>query len=168
MTEEKKLFFQLKVSELTNIWKTYCELHSDLYDLTCDEYVHLLASDMDQLEETVQQKNNLIESINDVENKRTDILSDLNSSKLEFNFTKLGEITEFAKEQNIEEATHLEKYNLLLVDIITKIQDQNKMNQLFLNKAILSLRDLKESFSGRKTYRTYGANGTTRTKSATP
>jgi flagellar biosynthesis/type III secretory pathway chaperone len=168
MTDDKKLFFQLKLSELTNIWKTYCEFHSDLYDLTCDEYVHLLASDMDKLEDTVELKNSLINTINIVEEKRTAALEELNSSSKDYNFSKLNEIIIYAKKNNFEEGSYLEKYNLLLVDIISKIQDQNKMNQLFLNKAILSLRNLKESFSGRKTFKTYGANGTTRTKSVTP
>jgi flagellar biosynthesis/type III secretory pathway chaperone len=123
---------------------------------------------MDKLEETVEFKNTLINTINIVEEKRTSALAELNASDENYNFNKLNEIITFAKKCEIEEASHLERYNLLLVDIVTKIQDQNKMNQLFLNKAILSLRNLKESFSGRKTFRTYGANGTTSTKSATP
>jgi flagellar biosynthesis/type III secretory pathway chaperone len=52
--------------------------------------------------------------------------------------------------------------NSLLIDIIHRIQEQNKKNQMFLNKAMLSLREIKQGFTGKKTYTTYGADGMTR------
>jgi len=169
MNEEKKLYLNLKLSELTDIWKVYCEFHTELYDLTCDEYVHLLASDMDKLEETITSKELLIKTINNVEDRRTLIINELNEQDENYNFIKLNEVVAFAKSNDLNsEVLYLEKYNALLLDIITRIQDQNKLNQLFLNKAITSLKDLKESFSGRKTFKTYGADGATRTKSVTP
>ena len=57
----------------------------------------------------------------------------------------------------------LKNLNALLIDIIHKIQEQNKKNQMFLNKAMLSIRDIKQGFTGKKQYTTYGADGQTRT-----
>ena len=48
--------------------------------------------------------------------------------------------------------------------IVENIQAQNKKNQLFLNKAMLSLQELKDSFSKQKTVTTYGPGGKTITK----
>lgn len=57
----------------------------------------------------------------------------------------------------------MKKLNLILMDIVEKIQEQNKKNQVFLNKALISLKELKNSFSGGgKKYETYGSNGATR------
>ena len=160
------LKLKLKFSELNTIWKSYCELHTKLYDLTCDEYVHLLSSDMDALEETLSMKNDLIELINISEVSRVSLINEINSLSSNFNILKISDVINLCKEtNNSNEALYLEKYNALLLDIIEKIQDQNKLNQLFLNKAITSLKELKESFSGRKTYKTYGANGTTSSNS---
>jgi flagellar biosynthesis/type III secretory pathway chaperone len=59
-------------------------------------------------------------------------------------------------------AQRIDKLNLVLLDIIEKLQDQNKKNQIFLNKALLSLQELKDSFAGgEKKFKTYGANGNT-------
>ncbi len=169
MTEQEQLVLNLKLSELNSIWKSYCQLHTELYDLTCDEYVHLLASDMDALENTLSEKNSLIETINKIEDKRTVLIDELNATGSHFNIEKITDVVDVCKRFGSNaEAIQLEKYNALLLDIIMKIQDQNKLNQLFLNKAILSLRELKESFSGRKTYKTYGANGATSSRSVNP
>ena len=49
---------------------------------------------------------------------------------------------------------YLQRFNNLLVDIIEKIQQQNHKNQVFINKAIISLQEIRESVSGRK-FKTY-------------
>jgi len=56
----------------------------------------------------------------------------------------------------------LKNLNDLLIDIIERLQDQNKKNQLFLNKAMLSIQDLKQGFSGKKVFTTYGSDGMTK------
>ena len=53
----------------------------------------------------------------------------------------------------------IEKLNLVLLDIVNKIQEQNKKNQVFLNRALLSLKELKDSFGGRTNYETYSSTG---------
>jgi len=44
--DEKKLYYHSVVS----VWEGFCHLHKELYDLTCDEYLTLLSSDVDKLE----------------------------------------------------------------------------------------------------------------------
>ncbi len=169
MNESKSFALNLKLTELNDMWRNYCMLHTELYDLTCDEYVHLLSSDMDQLEETLQVKNELIGRINLIETNRTKIITEINDIDETINVSKISDIVKLsASVGNDTETKQLEKYNALLLDIITKIQEQNKLNQLYLNKAIHSLKELKDSFSGRKTYQTYGANGVTRSRSVNP
>ena len=168
MNEKDQMILRLKLTELNSVWQEYCESHSNLYDLTCDEYMHLLSSDIEALEETLEAKNEKIEYIKTLEVKRVEVLKELNDLSESIDVKKIGDVLELAKVLDDQSETNrLEKFNLLLLDIVEKIQDQNKLNQLFLNKAILSLRDLKDSFSGRKTFKTYGSNGVTKSNNVT-
>ncbi len=162
MTEANKLRFKLKTSELVDIWQNFCESHTKLYDLTCDEYMHLLESDIDLLEVALEEKNTLLESISVLDNKRTELLEELSVLSGNKYETLTSFVDELRAADNNVDAKQLESLNLLLLDIILKIQDQNKKNQLFLNKAIHSLQDLRQSFSGKKSYKTYGADGATK------
>jgi flagellar biosynthesis/type III secretory pathway chaperone len=54
---------------------------------------------------------------------------------------------------------HLFRFNQLLIDIIEKIQAQNKKNQLFLNRSINNLREIREDALGVKNYNTYNNKG---------
>lgn len=163
MTEENKLRFKLKTNELINVWQNFCQAHTQLYDLTCDEYMHLLESDIDSLESTLEKKNNLLEGISKLDNNRENILTELANLREKEKFIHLSDMIEELNSLGYSiESKQLNSFNALLLDIITKIQDQNKKNQLFLNKAILSLKDLRQSFSGKKNYNTYGADGTTK------
>ena len=168
MNEKNQMILRLKLTELNSVWQEYCESHNSLYDLTCDEYMHLLSSDIESLEETLEAKNDKIEYIKTLEAKRVEVLTELNELSEDIDVKKIGDVLELAKVLDDQSETNrLEKLNLLLLDIVEKIQDQNKLNQLFLNKAILSLRDLKDSFSGRKTFKTYGSNGVTKSNNVT-
>lgn len=162
MTEANKLRFKLKTSELVGIWQNFCESHTKLYDLTCDEYMHLLESDIDLLEIALEEKNTLLESITTLDSKRTELLEELSILSGNKYDTLTSFVSELKAVDNNVDAKQLESLNLLLLDIILKIQDQNKRNQLFLNKAIHSLQDLRQSFSGKKSYKTYGADGATK------
>jgi flagellar biosynthesis/type III secretory pathway chaperone len=168
MNEKNQMILRLKLTELNSVWQEYCESHNSLYDLTCDEYMHLLSSDIESLEKTLEAKNDKIEYIKTLEAKRLEVLKELNELSEDIDVKKIGDVLELAKVlEDQSETNRLEKFNLLLLDIVEKIQDQNKLNQLFLNKAILSLRDLKDSFSGRKTFKTYGSNGVTKSNNVT-
>ena len=164
MNEVNIFKLKLKINELLLIWQDFCRAHSTLYDQTSEEYLHLLSSDIEKLEEIIADKNITIQLITKLDNQRKMIIEELNTEFHFENISKISEVVELTKTYlNDSEGTRLEKLNLLLLDIVEKIQDQNKLNQLFLNKAILSLQDLKNSFSGRKTFKTYGANGVTKT-----
>ena len=158
MSNDLKL--ELHLNRISSLWKEFCERHTDLYELTCDEYMHLLSSDIDSLGETVEAKKELLNDIARTEEFRKETVIELYSlldidpsSKLEdlLNVLKAKEYTSMASE--------IEKYNLVLLDIIDKIQEQNKKNQLFLNKAIISLQELKDSFKGKKNFKTYSSLG---------
>ena len=66
-------------------------------------------------------------------------------------------------EESLEEK-YLNNFNKLLIEIIEKIQAQNKKNHIFINKAIHSLNEMKGSVGGKKTYETYTKKGITTNK----
>lgn len=146
--------------QITDVWKRHCELHSELFDLTCDEYALLLESDLDNLEAKIADKNNLIEVIKKNDEERNSILEAISKAYPESKIESVSGLIEFFSDFPAEaESKHLWRFNQLLVDIITKIQDQNKKNQIFINKAINSLRSIREEATGTKTVSTYNAKG---------
>lgn len=158
--QARTLYYQQAVI----IWEGFCRLHKELYDLTADEYMTLLASDIDKIEAMLPLKETIIAQINDLEKERAHLIKKINDSNLfDVNITRAGELLEaFAEIDAKSGIPAMRNLNALLLDIITKIQEQNKKNQMFLNKAMLSIRELKNGFNGKKTYTTYGADGMTR------
>jgi flagellar biosynthesis/type III secretory pathway chaperone len=158
--DEKKLFYQRAVI----VWEAFCELHRELYDLTCEEYLTLLESDIDKLESMLPLKDEIITRISELEKDRSELIDNLNSIKLfSTQINRAGDLlTVFADIEKAAAIPALKNLNSLLIDIIQKIQDQNKKNQMFLNKAMISLREVKQGFTGKKQFTTYGANGQTR------
>lgn len=162
LKEDQHLKFKLKAAELVEQWQKFCRLHSDLYELTCDEYLYLLESKIDELESSLEDKSQLLKKITELDNKRKETIQQL-GKLCNSDLQKFDQLQECLKKYNSEsEAKQLAGYNALLLDIIEKIQEQNKKNQVFLNKAIISLNDLRQSVSGKKNYKTYGANGATK------
>lgn len=158
--DEKKLYYQ----HVLSVWEGFCHFHTELYDLTCDEYLTLLASDVDKLEGMLPLKEEIIGRISVLEIERSELIEKINNSKI---FTKQimksGDLIQiFSEIDNSNALPALKNLNSLLIDIIQKIQEQNKKNQMFLNRAMLSLREIKQGFTGKKTYSTYGADGMTR------
>ena len=41
MTEQQNIELKLKLNLLIDIWRSFCEMHTNLYEYTCDEYMHL-------------------------------------------------------------------------------------------------------------------------------
>jgi flagellar biosynthesis/type III secretory pathway chaperone len=158
--DEKKLFYQRAIS----IWEEFCHLHKDLYDLTCDEYLTLLESDIDKLEKLLPLKEEIISKISELEKERSELIDTLNTTALfSNNITRSNELIQaFSIIEQESGIAALKNLNSLLIDIIQKLQDQNKKNQVFLNKAMISLREVKQGFTGKKQYTTYGADGQTR------
>lgn len=158
---QAKHYYQKVVS----IWEGFCQLHKELYDLTCEEYLTLLASDIDKLETMVPLKEEIIAKIGELEKERSELIDRLNESKIFTTpITRVGELLNAFSDMDSKEAIPaLRNLNALLIDIIEKLQGQNKKNQLFLNKAMMNIREIKDGFAGKKTYTTYGADGQTKT-----
>ncbi len=159
-SQARILYYQQAVT----VWENFCKLHKELYDFTTDEYMTLLASDIDKLETMLPIKEEIIARISELEKDRTHLMLKINESNLfGSEISRAGELLDaFADIDQKSGIPALKNLNSLLIDIIQKIQEQNKKNQMFLNKAMLSLRDIKQGFSGKKTYTTYGADGMTR------
>lgn len=161
MNEKQKIELKLKADHLIDLWHEFCEKHTELYEYTCDEYMHLLSSDIDQLNITLAEKKILLKEISDLDQHRKEVTTELlalmdvapGPQKLTYLLSCLKQTEEAVA------AGHIEKLNLVLLDIIDKIQEQNKKNQIFLNKAIMSLKELKESFNGKVQFKTYSASG---------
>jgi flagellar biosynthesis/type III secretory pathway chaperone len=155
---------RLQHQSAVEIWEQFCKLHHELYELTCDEYQTLLSGEIEGLEPIIDRKEIVMNEIAKWEGVRASLISDLNTAKVsEHPITNVKDL--LSALQPAEEKLSipaLRNLNALLIDVITRIQEQNKRNQVFLNKAMSSLRDLREGFSGKKQYTTYGANGMTR------
>ena len=152
--------------KITDIWKRFCEEHTVLLDKTFEEYSLLLASNVDAIEELMVSKNEIMTRINSLEDMRTSAIEELNTYLVENNKKSVESVSELIqamdKYEKINNARHLSRFNALLIDIIEKLQTQNKKNQLFLNKAINNLREIREDALGVKSYSTYNNKGHSR------
>lgn len=148
---------------VTDLWKKLCESHQKLLELTFDEYSLLLGSQIEELEEKIQEKEALIAAIALLDKERTAAIEELNSDLVTWNKNKVENVKDLIICMSEYEAKrdqhHLSRFNALLIDIIEKIQTQNRKNQLFINKALMSLREIREEAVGRKNYTTYNAKG---------
>jgi flagellar biosynthesis/type III secretory pathway chaperone len=109
-------------------------------------------------------KEEIISKIGDLEKDRSELIEKLNESGLfAHKITKAHDLLNSFTALDQEAAIPaLKNLNGLLIDIVSKIQEQNKKNQMFLNKAMISIREIKQGFTGKKNYTTYGADGMTR------
>ncbi len=157
------LYFQV-----TDVWKQFCEEHNELFNLTCDEYSLLLKSDLELLEERITEKNECIARIGTLEMMRRGLIDDINALYPEKKIDSVAALLEVMSNYEIESnQKHLFRFNALLIDIIEKIQAQNKRNQLFINKALHSLQQIRIEASGKKNYSTYSAKGSAVTTTST-
>lgn len=143
------------------MWKRFCELHFDLFNLTSDEYTYLLQSNLEQIDVAVQRKEVIIKEISIEDKERQDLIKQINQTLPESEkIIKVKDLLKFGLsiEGDLEQ-NHLTRYNLLLIDLIEKIQAQNKRNQLFLNKAIISLKEIRQDAMGNKNYNLYNGKG---------
>ena len=97
---------------------------------------------------------------------RRDLIKDISALYPEKNIDSVSALLEVMSNYEIESnQKHLFRFNALLIDIIEKIQAQNKRNQLFINKALHSLQQIRIEASGKKNYSTYSAKGSAVTTS---
>ena len=163
-TTEQKL--ALYYFEITDLWKRFCEKHMELFDLTCDEYTLLLNSELELLEDKIQEKNQVINSIHHLELIRRELIENINNDFPNEEVNSVSTLLNFMAKYEIEKKEkHLFRFNALLIDLIEKIQAQNKRNQLFINKALHSLKQIRLEAMGKKNYSLYSAKGATVEKS---
>jgi flagellar biosynthesis/type III secretory pathway chaperone len=151
------LYFQI-----TDIWKRLCEEHNDLFGVTCDEYSLLLKSELDLLDEKLVEKSQIIHRISHLENQRKSIIDKINEITPNEEIDSVSKLLSFMQNYEVEKKQkHLFRFNALLIDIIEKIQTQNKRNQLFINKALHSLKQIRVEAQGKKNYSLYTSKGST-------
>ena len=152
--------------EVTNLWKTFCEEHNELFNLTCDEYSLLLRSELEELELKLEEKNKCISRINILETIRKTLIAETAELFPDKKIEGVSDLIEIMSKFEIESnQKHLFRFNALLIDIIEKIQAQNKRNQLFINKALHSLQQIRLEATGKKHFSTYSSKGSTVNKS---
>ncbi len=146
-------------TEIVALWKSLCELHRELYEVTCDEYQLLLESRIDELTKVVESKQVIINTISKAEEHRKFLITSYGEA-LNSEIKNIAELLSKTEDFEARDGNrHLFRYNKLLIDIIEKIQEQNKRNKLFINKAFTALDELKLKNFGRKNYSTYNAKG---------
>lgn len=146
---------------ISDIWNRLCEEHSRLYDLSVQEYQVLLENDIDKLDDIVKEKDIHIQNISQLDSLRKEVLSEMNQKipsdhKIE---NILGLIDFFSTYEKSLGNNYFSKFNQLLIQIIEKVKFQNKANQKFVNKAIISLENIKNETLGVKSYQTYTNRG---------
>lgn len=154
---------QIIYFKVTDVWRRLCELHTDLLDKTFEEYSLLLKSEIDLIDDLIKEKQVIIKQITLIDDERMNIINELNTilkaegkSEIESVSHLIKTMEAFEKEN---ETRHLFRFNSLLIDLIEKLQEQNKRNQVFLNKAINNLKDIREEAIGVKSYQTYNQKG---------
>lgn len=150
---------QSEIQNLLHLWKGFCELHFELFDLTSTEYINLLSGKIEELEENSIKKQNIVESIRKLESERKEIIEIINS-RSNNSISSINSLIQLL--ENNSHSTDFKifsGYNNLLKDLITKISMQNKKNQIFLHKAVNQLQDLKGIVAGTSNNQTYNAKG---------
>ena len=72
--DQKEIFYW----KVTDLWKRFCEQHTQLLEKTSQEYTYLLESKIDDLDVCINEKNEILESINKLEKVRQDLISEFN------------------------------------------------------------------------------------------
>jgi len=146
--------------ELVQIWQDYAKSHSDLLELTIDEYHLLLNNQIDEIENKIQAKEKVIGEIKIFDEERKKIVQEIcqlfPQLDVKIKFATLVEFIEFQIDENA--GITLGKLNNILLELISQLQAQNKKNQIFLNKSLHSIAEIKKEFSGKK-YSNYSAKG---------
>ena len=165
MDKRPELFY----FQATDLWQRLCDEHGALLKCTLDEYALLLGSELEKLEEELKKKDVIVRNIRRLDGLRRDLLDRINGGSTERRITDAkGLLAAMERYESTRSIRPLSKYHAQLKDIIAKIQDQNKKNRLFINKAALSLREIKEEVTGRRGYATYDAKGEQELRATAP
>ena len=146
--------------QATDIWKRLCDEHEALLACTLDEYALLLGSELEKIEEKIAQKDVIVRNIRRLDGLRRDLVDRINRGMTEGRIGDAkGLLVSMQRYESTRSIRPLSKYHSQLKGIIGKIQDQNKKNRLFINKAALALREMREEVTGTRGYPTYDARG---------
>ncbi len=147
--------------ELVLLWRELCVLHTQLFEITSHEYQLLLGGETEKLETNLSEKKEIIAKIQDYDSRRQTSISDLIEKFLpSLSDPHFQEINEFLQRELALGADHaLLRYNYFLIDIIEKIQIQNRKNRQFLNRALLMMEDLKHDFQKKGKVLSYNKKG---------
>ncbi len=146
--------------QIVDFWQRLCEEHQKLFQLTCKEYQILLEGRFEDLEKIVDEKNNVIKYIGDINHLRQDVITKINEQTLTTPIQNVADLLKMLENFEMQlPIPTLKNLNQLLIEIIEKLQQQNKKNQLFLNKAVHSLKQIREEVIGKKYYCGYNAKG---------
>ncbi len=144
-----------------DLWKRFCEQHNILYDQTIREYSLLLNSDIEGIDQIGILKSGTIDHIKKLDEIRQSLIININQ-QLNSNIQNAhGLLTFFSQNATEQQKKHLFEFNVFLIDIISALKEQNKKNQIFLNKAISALNEIRRAAMGTKSYSTYNAKGST-------
>lgn len=150
---------------IVNLWQRMCDLHQKLLEVTVREYSSLLSSELENTEKILEEKKNIIKQISAEESARKKLVNEtLGPSTLDENFT-FKDLKKYYDQFEIEKTgNHLNNFNLILKDIIEKIQKQNKKNRIFINRALISLDGLKLPAGESREHSLYNKDGTKQRK----
>ena len=156
MNGEQKELYRATI----DLWQCLCDLHQRLYECTTNEYNALLSSELEKTEEYLKKKKNIINKINIEEQNRQKLIEEILGPKKLSNEYRFSDLKAYFNQFEIEkEGNHLNNFNLILMDTIKKIRQQNKKNQLFLNRAMLSLEGLKLPLGEKSSLSLYNKKG---------
>lgn len=168
MSSESLIF---KAQTVLSLWQQFCERHHELLLLTTREYSELLSNDLDKLEETVQEKNNVLIQIDQLDKERHEVINSINTLLNGQNkVTSISDLISVLRNSDDTKnmAEVLSKQNELLISLINDLRLQNRKSQHFLVKAINSIRGLKDEMTGNKSYTSYGPKGSASKLSVRP
>lgn len=153
---------QLLYLEFTELWKTLCETHNKLYQVTCDEYLALLNSDIDQVHHLLSIKEALMKEIDSLDKERSTLVNKvaLQANIPHESLKKFKTVYDYLRDQlDLNDKNPLIKYHQLMIEMVEKNQDQNKKNRIFLNKALTSIQELRKDLNGNIKVNNYSRTG---------
>lgn len=158
MNHELSFYYQ----QFSDLWKALCSAQNELYQITCEEYLALLNSDIERVNRLISLKEDVIEHIEVIEQERKDLVQKIATNQ----GLDLDSISKFKNVYRIlsdalqlDENNALIKYHKLIIELIDKTQLQNKKNRVFLNKALSSIQGLKKDLNGGTRIENYSRTG---------
>lgn len=153
---------QLLYLEFTELWKALCDAHNRLFQITCDEYVALLNSNIDKVHLLLEIKEKIIGEIEQLDNDRLNLVNRVAiQANLEIeDIKKFKNVYDYLREELLlNDQNPLIKYHELMIELVDKTQQQNKKNRVFLNKALHSIKEIRRDLNGSIKVNNYSRTG---------